>query len=304
MKLAAERLFKIAEDLEREAADNTFFVCEGCNHTSSLADINSKRKVAGETNKVKRIACVGVNDKVSCPACGDKMSYVPTEMSEKYYVEADNEDVGADIFEPVDEQGKDETSDAPAPEGDAAPVVDESAPEGDAAPAVDESAPAVDEKAPETPESDTPETSDIADYDGNPIDGTPTDEPKPEEGTGEPAPEGDAAIPGEPAPEGDEAVPAEPAPEGDVAAPAEGMPEDAPTGDIPEGDAAPQDENPVEEETVPEDGTGEPAPEGDTADEPVDENGVEIPKKDVPKFEKIPKDASDDFMRAVAKYSF
>ncbi len=76
------------QTLWKEAADNTYFVCDGCNHTSSLADINTKRVTAGKALNVKRIASVSVNDKVICPACGDKMAYVPTDMSEKYYVEA------------------------------------------------------------------------------------------------------------------------------------------------------------------------------------------------------------------------
>jgi hypothetical protein len=101
MKLATERLLKIADDLEREAAENTFFVCDGCNHTASLADINKKRKLASSVFKVKRTANVSVNDAVTCVACGGKMSYVPTESSEKFYVES--EDTGADIFEPVKE---------------------------------------------------------------------------------------------------------------------------------------------------------------------------------------------------------
>lgn len=288
MKLAAEKLFKIADTLEKEAADNTYFVCDGCNHTSSLADINAKRRLASETYKVKRVANVTVNDKVLCPACGDKMAYVPTDMSEKYYVEAESEDVGADIFEPVDERGNSETPDEVVPEGDEPPTVDE------AAPTVDEAAPAADESAPKGPEGDVPETSDITDYDGTsdnetPEDETQTDEPKADDSFGT-----------------DEAVP--------EATDTEGAPEETSQDNFtPDGE-----ENPVTEETVPEDSSEEPAPEGDMPegdmpegdvseipeDESVSENGVEVPKKDVPKFEKIPKDASADFMRAIAKYSF
>lgn len=290
MKLAAEKLFKIADTLEKEAADNTYFVCDGCNHTSSLADINAKRVMAGKTNNVKRIASVSVNDKVICPACGDKMAYVPTDMSEKYYVEAESEDVGADIFEPVDERGSEGTPGADVPEGAEPPAVDESAPVDEAAPAEDEAAPAVDESAPKAPEGDIPETSDIEDYDGTSDSETPTDE------TGEPKADDAFGT--------DEAVP--------EAVDTESAPEQTPPEDVPAEDS----ENPVTEETVPED-SGEPSTEdADISDEPttedmdtsedesVSENGVEVPKKDVPKFEKIPKDASDDFMRAVAKYSF
>jgi hypothetical protein len=282
MKLAAERLFKIADDLEKEAAENTFFVCEGCNHTSSLADINIRRKTAGEQHKVKRIANVSVNDSVSCPACGDKMSYVPTEMSEKYYVEAedDQEDTGADIFEPVDEQGKDETSDMSEPEGDIPQAVNVTpiAPENESTPEGD------------IPENKDEETSEITDYDGDdsevPSDETPTE-----------------GAPDESTPDVDE-TPELPAPESDSEqAPEEGAPEETPALPAPDG------EEPIVEETVPEEEgpTGEqgaPGLEGVPGEEePVEEKDVEVPKKEVPKFEKIPKDASEDFIRAIAKYS-
>lgn len=288
MKLAAQRLIKIADDLEREAAENTFFVCEGCNHTASLADINKKRKVASSSYKVKRTANVTVNDAVTCLACGDKMSYVPTDSSEKFYVEAENtEDTGADIFEPVDERDSENTSDAPesdTPESDTpeTPAVDEASPETPAAPEND-MPPAVDESAPDTSDTEkTPDedTSGIADYDGNPDEAE-----KPEDS--------EMSIGDAPAPEGDA-----PAPEGDTPAP--------------EGDAPGGEDDPVVEETVgegaPED-TGEEVPTEDevSTDDPetTDEENIEaeIPKEDVPKFEKIPKDAQDAFWRSVAKYS-
>lgn len=291
MKLAAERLFKIADDLEKEAAENTFFVCEGCNHTSSLSDINTRRKTAGEQHKVKRVANVSVNDTVSCPACGDRMSYVPTDISEKYYVEAedDQEDTGADIFEPVNEQEKDEeTSNMPKPEGDNPPAVEDVSitPETDL--------------EGETSENKDVETSDITDYDGNDGDSeVPSDESPTEGVPDESTPDVDE-TPELPAPESD----SEQAPESDSEqAPEEGTPEETPALPAPDG------EEPVVEETVPEEGdpTGE---QGDSGvdgvpeeEEPIDEKGVEIPKKEVPKFEKIPKDASEDFIRAIAKYS-
>ena len=47
MKLAAEKLYKLADELEKSAFENTYFVCNRCNHTASLADINAKRKYGG-----------------------------------------------------------------------------------------------------------------------------------------------------------------------------------------------------------------------------------------------------------------
>jgi hypothetical protein len=297
MKLAAERLLKIADDLEKEAAENTFFVCDGCNHTSSLADINAKRKTAAEQHKVKRVANVSVNDSVTCLACGGKMSYVPTDMSDKYYVEAeDDEDTGSDIFEPVDEQGKDETpdetSDVAETKTDETPTVDDTVTETTETPEGDESVSETSETT-ETPEGDTSgETTDeITDYDGNPEDNTSEEtdvaedtEDSPEPDAVEKSPEsdvGDTSLEGEPAPVENEML--------------EGEPEESPEG---EGGA-------VEEETVTDETENLPM-DDETSDEketPVDEDGVELPKKDVPKFEKIPKDASDPFWRSVAKYT-
>jgi hypothetical protein len=275
IKIAAERLIKIANELEREAADNTFFVCDGCNHTASLADINKKRKVASAAHNVKRTANVSVNDSVTCLACGGKMSYVPTDVSQKYYVEAeDTEDTGADIFEPVDERDTEkteDTSDTNEQDNAEPPIVDETAPEtseNDMPPAVGGAIPDIEK----TPEGDT---QGIVDYDGNPEKADKSDDT--EMNNSEKVPDT--------APE-DEDTPA---------------PEDEDT-------PAPEDEDtPVVEETVPENSeevsTDEKVPVDET--EPTDEEitEAELPKKDVPKFEKIPKEAQDAFWRSVAKYS-
>lgn len=287
MKLAAERLLKIADDLEKEAADNTFFVCDGCNHTSSLLDINKKRKIAGKNHSVKRIANVTVNDAVTCLACGGKMSYVPTDSSEKYYIEAeDTEDTGADIFEPVDDQGTDkgdETSDVVEPKTDEPPVIDGTLPMTAVNPEEDKDVSETSENEETSDEDKTDETPEISDYDG-----TPDEEQKPE---------GDATSDMDETPEIAETPMEDETPEGDVAPKDEEIPEDQ--GAI-EGE-------PVVEETVPEDepvGEGESIGDGTSEEEEhVEEKGVEIPKKNVPKFEKIPKEAQDAFWKSVAKYS-
>jgi len=103
MKQASEELLKIADEIEKEAAAVTQFVCEGCNHTATLATINAKRvEAAQSTGQEVVVAQVGVEDVLSCPACGGKMAYQPTEESQKYYinVKADDEDKAASA--PID----------------------------------------------------------------------------------------------------------------------------------------------------------------------------------------------------------
>ena len=90
LKDAAEKLLKVADQLEQEANEVTKFVCEGCNHTATLASINEKRaesaKVAGENVVVSDVT---VNDKIHCPACDDVMAYSQTEESKQFYFDPD-----------------------------------------------------------------------------------------------------------------------------------------------------------------------------------------------------------------------
>lgn len=109
MKEAAEELLRIADDIEKDAAEVTQFVCDKCNHTATLASINGKRlelaKTAGEKVTVAEIT---VNDKVQCPACDGVMAYRETEASAPYY------------FDPDKTAGdpKKDPKDPKAPEGD------------------------------------------------------------------------------------------------------------------------------------------------------------------------------------------
>ena len=101
MKQAAEELLKIADDLEKEAAAVTQFVCASCNHTASLETINARRIDAAQsaTSDVV-VSKVDVQDVVACPACGGRMAYSPTEESQRYYITADeapkDEELGPD----------------------------------------------------------------------------------------------------------------------------------------------------------------------------------------------------------------
>ena len=100
LKEQANKLIKIAEKIEKEASEYTFFICANCNHTASLSDINNRRtKIASQENSEMTVKPVTINDTVSCPVdgCEGNMNYVATDDSEKYYVEA-----GKDDADPID----------------------------------------------------------------------------------------------------------------------------------------------------------------------------------------------------------
>jgi len=142
-KRTASELIKLADAIEKQAAEKTYFVCDCCNHTANLASINSIRTKVASENGIESVSPVNVNNNIACPVigCEGRMSYVATSESDKYYVEvsAAEEDVDFDLdvsedspeqdtkgdgveeeslegegesnFEPVDEQEKDEDSD-------------------------------------------------------------------------------------------------------------------------------------------------------------------------------------------------
>ena len=90
VKKAAEELLKIADDIEKDAAEVTKFVCSSCNHTTNLLGINAKRREAAKTaGDNVTVADITVNDKVKCPACDGVMAYAETEASAPYYYDPD-----------------------------------------------------------------------------------------------------------------------------------------------------------------------------------------------------------------------
>lgn len=92
LKNAAEDLLKVADELEVEANSVTEFVCDKCSHTATLAEINQRRREAGEkVGEDVTVEPVTVNDTVSCPACDGIMSYRPSEASERFYFEPEKE---------------------------------------------------------------------------------------------------------------------------------------------------------------------------------------------------------------------
>lgn len=92
-KTAAEMLLKLAQDLEKEAAEKTIFACSGCGGSHSMAAINGAIAKFAEENPDMDTsgAKITVNDTVSCPNCGHDMEYAPTADSEQYYVPEESE---------------------------------------------------------------------------------------------------------------------------------------------------------------------------------------------------------------------
>ena len=112
MKQAADELLKIADEIEKEAADVTQFVCDKCNHTASLSSINTKRKEAGKTaGENVTVSEITVNDKIQCPACDGVMAYKETEASAPYYYDPDKnaaEPTPAEVAEEAKETPKEQ----------------------------------------------------------------------------------------------------------------------------------------------------------------------------------------------------
>ena len=326
MKTAAERLLKLADVLEKEAHDKTFFVCDRCNHTAALSTINQRRKEASERLKIEHTASVSVNDTLSCPVpgCVGTMTYVATDDSERYYMDEDqtpaevtppevtppatNEEqpptdekkdklptedaINPDnIFQPVDEQGQPPSAEeeldlsfGPEDTADADKDTERTKTDQDlnlnfdnegVTPEKPSDKPISEE---ETPSDDVPsEDKELAITDS-----IPSDKIKPEEGV---VPAEDAPIMDTP-PTDQKNVPEVPMDESPSGAPAS---EEAPAAEAPE---APEGETPMEETP--------------SEEEPVEktrDKRMDFPKKALPKFEKMPKDASDDFIEAVVRYS-
>ncbi len=107
VKQAAEELLKVADDIEKEAAEVTTFVCGGCNHTATLAKINQKRCEAAEKIEGEKVTVAGitVEEKIECPACDEGiMAYSETEESKAYYFEPKeaSEEETKEASDPID----------------------------------------------------------------------------------------------------------------------------------------------------------------------------------------------------------
>jgi hypothetical protein len=299
LKTAAENLMKVAESLEVEASQHSFFICSRCNHTATLATINDKRKKIAAERNVKNVNPVTVNDKIACPACDGTMSYVQTEESAKYYVEAADEPL--DMAPPSDTPPED-TEDPdkkkkapkkPPEELDPMPPEDGVKPEGEGM------APPPEDTEVKPPENidEMPPAEGMPGEEKPPMDeGVPGEEKAPEEGMPgeEKAPEDIFEPVDEQAKKKEEELDLDFGEEG------EKKPEDMPPegeGMLPPGGegGAPEEVPPVTEEEVP----------GDFAKKPKKkkkDEDVEFPKGDVPKFEKMPKEASEVYSASFKKY--
>jgi len=88
LKEAAESLLKVADAIEKDAAEVSEFVCEDCNHTATLATINEKRlEAASQSEEEVKVAEITVNDKINCPACDGVMAFRANEASAPYYID-------------------------------------------------------------------------------------------------------------------------------------------------------------------------------------------------------------------------
>jgi hypothetical protein len=117
IKETAEELLKVAEAIEKEAAEATEFVCNKCKHIANLATINSKRKLAAEAAGPNvTVSDIGVNDTIKCPACDGVMAYTPTEASEAfYYDEKTAEEKEKEKGKKEKEEGAEEVTEASEP---------------------------------------------------------------------------------------------------------------------------------------------------------------------------------------------
>lgn len=107
LKWASEELLKLADDIEREAAEVTQFVCDKCNHTASLSAINNKREAAAkEADKEIVVTALTFEDQVHCPACEGVMSYKANEASKPYYFDTEKKAQDENEEEEKDENGK------------------------------------------------------------------------------------------------------------------------------------------------------------------------------------------------------
>jgi len=118
LKKQADALLEVASKIEVEAAEATNFVCDKCNHTTTLAKINASRKTAAsEIGENVAVSDITVNDKVTCPvpSCEGVLAYQENETSAGYYYDPDKvaakpsaEEVKEEAKETPEEQAREE----------------------------------------------------------------------------------------------------------------------------------------------------------------------------------------------------
>jgi len=133
LKIAEEKLVKIAGAIQKQAAEKTYFICDDCNHTANLAVINQRRKEAAEASEAQEVEAITVNDELTCPVpgCSGTMHYAATAESERYYVESEDEkpDPEDSALEEITVKDKEDNAELPpedraedAPMGEEPPV--------------------------------------------------------------------------------------------------------------------------------------------------------------------------------------
>jgi hypothetical protein len=115
-KIASEML-RVADAIEKEAAEKTYFVCDRCNHTANIASIDKVRSKVASESGIKTVSPVSVNDTVACPVieCGGTMHYAATDESDKYYIDVE---AGMEGEEPEGEEPESEEPESEEPEGE------------------------------------------------------------------------------------------------------------------------------------------------------------------------------------------
>lgn len=204
VKVAAEKLMKLADAIEKQAAESTYFVCDNCNHTATLSTINQRRKEAADESGIRSVKPVQVDHKVSCPACIGMMSYVASETSERYYeamdaMPASLPSPGQDPLQPPPPM--DDSQQPPMPSAQKPPVAPMGQP-GDTFQPVDEQ-PVGDSYPGDEGGEGIEDKGDLGTEPGDSMDDEtkPEDKPLDEEGAPEDKPLGEDGLPEEGAPE-------------------------------------------------------------------------------------------------------
>lgn len=275
LKETAKRLLKLADQIEKEASENSYFVCDHCNHTASLAEINDRRvKLASTEDPEMEVQRVTVNDRVKCAACEGIMAYVPSDDSERYYVTAEDE---------VEEE---------APAGEMPPVEEEDQQES---------------RQSESPAEGDEDAPDDADIDIDKLFEDVETQAQKAKGEGQESPEESVDDQGIPENDTSSALPPEEPRQEEAPAMPE-KPEEEPTGEQPPVEEAPAEEAPEEETPAAEEEVEEEVVEEKPAEKPKkkkkdkpDDGKANWEKEEVPQFKS--KEAIERFASSLERYS-
>jgi hypothetical protein len=288
LKDTAKRLLKLADQIEREASDNSYFVCDNCNHTASLSEINDRRiKLASEEDPDLEVQAVTVNDRVKCAACEGIMVYVPSDDSERYYVTAEDE-VEEETEEETEEKTEEETEEMPSVEENDKGGIGES-----------ESPAEGDEKSPKDVDVDIDKLFEDVETQAQKSKGEEEEAPG-EDIPEQPTPEDDTSSALPPEEPRQEESPAGPSSETEEEPIEEKAPkkEEAPA---PEEEEAPAPESEIEEEIIEEEPAEKPKSKPKKKKDKPDDGKANWEKEEVPQFKS--KEAIERFASSFERYS-